>query len=48
MWQWKQESGGTITNQLRRLGASADWSRERFTLDDGLSAAVRMVFVDLY
>jgi len=48
VWQWKEESGGTITNQLRRLGASADWSRERFTMDDGLSAAVRKVFVDLY
>ena len=48
VWEWKEESGGTITNQLRRLGASADWSRERFTMDDGLSAAVRKVFVDLY
>ena len=48
VWAWKQESGGTITNQLRRLGASADWSRERFTMDEGLSAAVRKVFVDLY
>ena len=48
VWRWKEESGGTITNQLRRLGASADWSRERFTMDDGLSAAVRKVFVDLY
>ncbi|MCC6467050.1 MAG: valine--tRNA ligase, partial [Alphaproteobacteria bacterium] len=45
---WKAESGGTITRQLRRLGASADWPRERFTLDEGLSAAVRKVFVDLY
>jgi valyl-tRNA synthetase len=48
VWEWKAESGGTITNQLRRLGASADWSRERFTMDSGLSAAVRRVFVTLY
>ncbi len=48
VWEWKEESGGTITGQLRRLGASCDWSRERFTMDDGLSAAVRKVFVDLY
>jgi valyl-tRNA synthetase len=48
VWKWKEESGGTITRQLRRLGASTDWSRERFTMDDGLSAAVRKVFVDLY
>jgi valyl-tRNA synthetase len=48
VWAWKAESGGTITRQLRRLGASADWSRERFTLDAGLSAAVRRVFVTLY
>jgi valyl-tRNA synthetase len=48
VWQWKAESGGTITQQLRRLGASLDWPRERFTMDDGLSAAVRKVFVDLY
>jgi valyl-tRNA synthetase len=48
VWEWKAESGGTITNQLRRLGASCDWSRERFTLDEGLSAAVRKVFVQLY
>jgi valyl-tRNA synthetase len=48
VWSWKAESGGTITRQLRRLGASCDWSRERFTMDDGLSAAVRKVFVDLY
>ena len=41
VWQWKAESGGTITQQLRRLGASLDWPRERFTMDDGLSAAVR-------
>ncbi len=48
IWEWKAKSGGTITNQLKRLGASCDWSRERFTLDDGLSAAVRKVFVTLY
>ncbi len=48
VWQWKQESGGTITRQLRRLGASLDWPRERFTMDEGLSAAVRRVFVRLH
>ncbi|CAA7618071.1 valine--tRNA ligase [Magnetospirillum sp. UT-4] len=48
VWEWKAESGGTITRQLRRLGASPDWARERFTMDEGLSAAVRKVFVDLY
>jgi valyl-tRNA synthetase len=48
VWQWKSESGGTITQQLRRLGASLDWPRERFTMDDGLSAAVRKVFVTLH
>ncbi len=48
VWQWKAESGGTITQQLRRLGASLDWPRERFTMDDGLSAAVREVFVTLH
>ncbi|MBI3516346.1 MAG: valine--tRNA ligase, partial [Proteobacteria bacterium] len=48
VWQWKAESGGTITHQLRRLGASPDWSRERFTMDDGLSRAVRKVFVELH
>ncbi|MDO1528271.1 valine--tRNA ligase [Fulvimonas sp. R45] len=48
VWQWKQESGSTITNQMRRLGAAADWSRERFTMDEGLSAAVRKVFVEWY
>ena len=48
VWEWKEESGGNINNQLRRLGASADWSRERFTMDKGLSVAVRKVFVDLY
>jgi valyl-tRNA synthetase len=48
VWQWKAESGGTITQQLRRLGASPDWGRERFTMDEGLSAAVREVFVRLH
>jgi valyl-tRNA synthetase len=48
VWQWKDESGSTITNQMRRLGVAADWSRERFTMDEGLSAAVRKVFVDWY
>ncbi len=48
VWQWKAQSGGTITTQLRRLGASLDWPRERFTMDDGLSEAVREVFVTLY
>ena len=48
IWRWKDESGGAIIGQLRRLGASCDWSRERFTLDEGLSAAVRKVFVSLY
>ncbi len=48
IWEWKAKSGGTIVNQLRRLGASCDWSRERFTLDEGLSDAVRKVFVQLY
>jgi valyl-tRNA synthetase len=48
VWEWKAESGGTIVNQLRRLGASCDWSRERFTMDEGLSRAVLKVFVALY
>jgi len=48
VWTWKAESGGNIVRQLRRLGASCDWSRERFTLDEGLSAAVRKVFVTLH
>jgi len=48
VWQWKQQSGGNITQQLRRMGASLDWSRERFTMDDGLSEAVREVFVRLH
>jgi len=48
VWEWKEQSGSTITNQMRRLGASVDWSRERFTMDEGLSAAVRKVFVEWY
>src|SRR6202047_5279180 len=48
VWQWREESGGTITRQLRRLGASADWRRERFTMDPALATAVRRVFVQLY
>src|SRR5215213_6038114 len=48
VWEWKAQSGGTITKQLRRLGASLDWPRERFTMDEGLSAAVREVFVTLH
>ncbi|UJJ59329.1 valine--tRNA ligase [Rhodanobacter denitrificans] len=48
VWQWKEASGSTITNQMRRIGAAADWSRERFTMDEGLSAAVRKVFIDWY
>lgn len=48
VWQWKKESGGQIIKQLHRLGASCDWDRERFTLDEGLSRAVRKVFVQLY
>jgi valyl-tRNA synthetase len=48
VWAWKAESGGTITRQLKRLGASCDWSRERFTMDEGLSRAVLKVFVTLY
>ena len=48
VWEWKAASGGAIVQQLRRLGASCDWSRERFTLDEGLSAAVRKVFVTLH
>jgi valyl-tRNA synthetase len=48
VWEWKEKSGGTITRQLRRMGAAMDWSRERFTLDDALSRAVREVFVSLY
>ena len=48
VWKWKAQSGGTICKQLRRLGASCDWSRERFTMDEGLSRAVRKIFVSLY
>ncbi|TAK50199.1 MAG: valine--tRNA ligase [Xanthobacteraceae bacterium] len=48
VWAWKVESGGAILNQLKRLGASCDWSRERFTMDEGLSRAVAKVFVELY
>jgi len=48
VWAWKAESGGVIVNQLKRLGASCDWSRERFTMDEGLSRAVTKVFVELY
>ena len=48
IWKWKEHSGGTITKQMRRLGASVDWSRERFTMDEGLSKAVLEVFVRLY
>jgi valyl-tRNA synthetase len=48
VWQWREESGGQIINQLKRLGASCDWERERFTMDEGLSKAVREVFVKLY
>jgi valyl-tRNA synthetase len=48
VWKWKAESGGQILNQQRVLGASCDWSRERFTMDEGLSRAVREVFIQLY
>lgn len=48
VWEWKEQSGGTITQQLRRLGASPDWSRERFTMDDGFYKAVQEVFIRLY
>src|SRR5512143_4170823 len=48
VWNWREESGGTIINQLKRLGASCDWERERFTMDEGLSRAVREVFVRLF
>ena len=48
VWEWKDQSGNIITKQLRRMGASLDWDSERFTLDEGLSRAVRKVFIDLY
>ena len=48
VWKWRGESGSAIINQLKRLGASCDWKRERFTMDEGLSKAVRKVFVQLY
>jgi valyl-tRNA synthetase len=48
VWQWKEESGGTITRQLRRMGSSLDWGKERFTMDDGMSDAVQAVFIQLY
>ncbi len=48
IWEWKQESGDIITGQMRRLGISVDWDRERFTMDEGLSHAVTKVFVDLH
>ncbi len=48
VWKWKEQSGGIIIEQLKRLGCSCDWSRQRFTLDEGLSRAVREVFVRLY
>lgn len=48
VWQWKEQSGGTITRQIRRLGSSVDWTRERFTMDEGLSNAVKEAFVRLY
>ncbi|MEY4718344.1 MAG: hypothetical protein RL563_962, partial [Pseudomonadota bacterium] len=48
VWEWKEHSGGTITRQLRRMGASLDWDKERFTMDEGMSAAVHEVFIKLY
>ena len=48
VWEWREESGGIITEQLRRMGSSLDWSRERFTMDEQLSAVVEKVFIDLY
>ncbi len=48
VWEWRKEKGGTIINQLKRMGASCDWERERFTMDEGLSVSVREAFVDLY
>ncbi|HAT25448.1 MAG TPA: valine--tRNA ligase, partial [Gammaproteobacteria bacterium] len=47
-WEWKQESGGIITQQLRRMGSSLDWTRERFTMDPQLSSVVEKAFIDLY
>ncbi|HBP14335.1 MAG TPA: valine--tRNA ligase, partial [Gammaproteobacteria bacterium] len=48
VWKWRQESGGTISEQMRRMGSSVDWSRERFTMDEGFSRAVKLVFIQLY
>ncbi len=48
VWKWRNESGGAITEQLKKLGSSLDWERDRFTMDEGLSKAVREVFVTLY
>ena len=48
VWEWKESSGENISNQMKTLGMSCDWSMERFTMDDGLSEAVQKVFVDLY
>ena len=48
VWEWREKYGSAIINQLKRLGASCDWQRERFTMDEGLSTAVRKVFVQLY
>ena len=48
VWKWKEKSGNTIINQTKRIGSSADWNRNRFTMDDGLSDAVRKVFIELY
>ncbi len=47
-WDWKKEYGGAIVNQIKKLGCSCDWSRERFTMDEGLSDAVKYVFIKLY
>src|SRR5690606_40036940 len=48
VWEWKEQCGGTITSQIRRVGSSVDWTRERFTMDEGLSEAVKEAFVRLY
>ncbi|MCH2354782.1 MAG: class I tRNA ligase family protein, partial [Pseudomonadales bacterium] len=48
VWKWREESGGTISEQMRRMGSSVDWSRERFTMDEGFSRAVKLVFIQLY